>query len=243
MGYKEDILKLEEVYRESYNLHKYSPASLLWYTDKMNIRYDNLIKMLRLDNPDLSFLDIGCGFGDINAYLNRRGYADYYYTGIDITKEFIEVAEEKYGNVKIQFINAEFLNTDFSSMYDYVLMSGIFNYRLNASRDNNYDFMFDSIKKAFDICNKAIAFNFIIDKVDYKNENVAYHSPTKIIDYLYTLSKRLILCNDCMPFECTCILYKEDQIDFDSMLFKEYIEEHKNYFDDGTFVIKKGKKQ
>lgn len=243
MGYKEDILKLEGVYRESYRIHKYSPESLLWYTDKMNIRYNNLIKMLRLNQENLSFLDVGCGFGDINKYFHKLGFNNYKYTGIDITKEFIEVAKEKYDSNDMNFINAEFLSYNFDKHYDYILMSGIFNYRLNATRDNNYEFMFDSLKKAFSICDKAIAFNFIIDKVDFKNDKVAYHSPTKVIDFLYTLSKRLILCNDCMPFECTCILYKEDGIDYNSMLFKEYIEENKSCFEDGTFVIKKGNKK
>src|SRR2546430_6183980 len=45
-----------------------------------------------------SVLDLGCGFGDLYAYLKSRGL-DCKYTGYDINPQLIQVARRKFPEV------------------------------------------------------------------------------------------------------------------------------------------------
>lgn len=232
--YEEEIALLKRVYQDSYKKYSYSPKSLLWNTDKMNIRYDNLIRHFSI-SEGTSILDVGCGFGDINKYLAEKGYSEYYYMGIDITDEFIDVAKKTYREHNINFKAGDFLSTEFKQKFDYILMSGVFNYRLNMNSDENYEYLFDFVNKAFRICSKGVSFNFIIDIVDFKNNNVAYHNPSIVLEYAYKLSKRICFYNDYMPFESSVYISKDDSFGSDTMIFNEYIRENVEEFSNGVF--------
>lgn len=81
------------------------------------------------DMSGCSVLDIGCGYGDLRAYLGER-YHDIVYTGIDQMEEFLAVASEKYRHLP----QTTFLQDDFTSAglprADYVIASGSLNYHM-----------------------------------------------------------------------------------------------------------------
>jgi len=72
-------------------------------------------------NQSLKILDLGCGTGRHSIELAKRGYS---LTGIDLSKSLLERASEKANeqNVKIDFIQADARELNFSEEFDIVIM-------------------------------------------------------------------------------------------------------------------------
>jgi len=72
-------------------------------------------------NQSLKILDLGCGTGRHSIELAKRGYS---LTGIDLSKSLLERAFEKANeqNVKIDFIQADARELNFSEEFDIVIM-------------------------------------------------------------------------------------------------------------------------
>jgi len=147
-----------------------------------------------------SVLDIGCGYGDLYSYLDRK-YPDIKYTGIDQMEEFLTVAIKRYGHLS----QARFLYGDFTSvnlpMADYVLASGSLNYF-----NNEPGFIYRMIHKLFSTCNLAFGFNLLSDIVPL-GLLVAYDVNT-IVNYCRKLSSNVILQQDYSDDDFTIWMYK-----------------------------------
>lgn len=202
---KEDMKFLKNTYQASFEINGFSPESVLWTEEKQKIRFDALISEFNLENK--SILELGCGFGDINKILQKR-YKKYEYFGIDLVEEFINVAKNFYNNDSIIFECGDFLNRKLKKKYDYVIESGIFNIKLKDM--DNYDFIETSIKKAFELCNEALAFNFITERVNFKDDDFYYINPEKVLEIAFRYSRKVVLKSDYLPFDYTVIIYKDD---------------------------------
>ncbi|OVE70734.1 hypothetical protein CCS79_01810 [Clostridium diolis] len=202
---KEDKESLISRYEGSFKINGFSPRAVLWTEEKQKIRFDALISEFNLENK--SILELGCGFGDINKILQKR-YKKYEYYGIDLVEDFICTAKSIYNNDSIMFECGDFLNREFKRKYDYIIESGIFNIKLKEM--NNYNFIETSIRKAFELCNEALAFNFITERVNYKDDDFYYINPERILEIAYKYSKKVILKSDYLPFDYTVIIYKDD---------------------------------
>ncbi|MFC1941567.1 hypothetical protein ACFLWL_04150 [Chloroflexota bacterium] len=98
---------------------------------------------------------------------------------------------------------------DSNETSDYVVSSGIFNARLS----DNESFVRRMLKRCLELCNIGTALNMISNYVDYKQEDLYYYSPESIFTFCKTLTKRVSLRHDYMPFEFTVYLYEDDSID------------------------------
>ncbi len=206
---EETFDKIADDYSKKYQRFGYSPKSLGWNKGKQFLRFHSLTHRFDLGNS--SILDFGCGFGDFNAYLRKIDMNDYEYLGIDITKDFIEEANKRYADSHITFISGDFLALEMSRQYDYVISSGVCNHGLIAEfQGGGYNFIEQSMRKSFVSCNKAIAFDFLSDKVDYRLEHTFHSSPGKILEIAYGLSRNIIFDNSYFPFEFSVIIYKDD---------------------------------
>lgn len=83
---------------------------------------------------------------------------------------------------------------------------------------DNYRIIEASIKKAFEVCNEAVAFNFLTERVNFKDDGFYYINPEKVLEIVYENSKRVILKNDYMHFDYTVIIYKVDTYDEKAIL-------------------------
>lgn len=100
-------------------------------------------------------LDVGCGRGDLKAYLDAR-FTDVAYFGIDQMPEFIADANARYeGGSPCRFYQADFSEVSFPRV-NYVIASGALAYR-NA--DPN--FAFDMIERLYAASERAAIFNFL----------------------------------------------------------------------------------
>jgi SAM-dependent methyltransferase len=203
-----DFSSLVDSYRSMYKEFGYSPKSLGWNNGKQFLRFHQLTSSWKLENT--SWLDVGCGFGDFIKFLYTSKVNIFDYTGVDIVPEFINFAKNYYQESNCKFVNKAFLEGTFNSTYDYVFASGTFNSKFHGR--NGYKYIEENMVKMFDLSKKAIAIDFLSDRVDYKHEHNFNSNPEKILSLAYKLSKRVVLRNDYFPFEFAVIIYKEDTV-------------------------------
>lgn len=92
-------------------------ANYDFYTKKRDLHYSTLKKLLRdLIPPGKKVLEIGCGTGDLLAFLDpRNGY------GFDISSKMIKIARIKYSKLGNLYFSTKWP----SGKYDYIFMSDV----------------------------------------------------------------------------------------------------------------------
>jgi SAM-dependent methyltransferase len=203
------IENLQQHYRRLYELHGPTEKAVQW-SDR-NSQYARFAVLREIsDNPG-SVLDIGCGLGDLLASLREAGW-QLPYLGIDIVPEFIDLASGRYeSDCQSMFRVNEDLSAIEDGAYDYVMMSGLFNNKLA----NNWSFLMDTLKEAYRISSKGIAFNAMSSFVDYQDEGLFYYNPTKVLEFCKTvlrghpvLRHDYVLKEGGFPFEFAVYVYK-----------------------------------
>jgi len=149
-----------------------------------------------------SILDVGCGFGDLYPFLLAR-FHDFVYTGIDISEIIINAARKKFPDV--DFRVHDLLEDDLGRSYDYVLLSGTFNPKLN----DNWSFIKMMLEKMFKISVYGTAFNMFSDEVDYMENDIHYQNRHQLREFCKTLTDKIVERDDYMKFEFTVYLCKK----------------------------------
>lgn len=209
---EEDKKAIIKRYNERLKIYGYDPRALGWFKGRQPIRFKVLSEIGNLNN--CSILDVGCGFGDLCGFLIKRGL-NIRYTGYDINSNLIKIAKEIYPDAlfEVKDIEKEEINDNF----DWIFASGVFEFKLSDDKL----FVQSMLRKIFEICNKGVAVDFISDYVDFKNEEANYASPGEIFSFCKTLSRRVTLRHDYMPFEFCVYIYKDDKIN-ERNVFEEY---------------------
>ncbi|MFC1963390.1 class I SAM-dependent methyltransferase [Chloroflexota bacterium] len=199
--------KGETIRRYEERLLKYgvSTKTIGWRDKEQQYRrFDILSEIGNLNS--CSILDIGCSFGDFYEFLKLRGL-NVKYTGYDISSKLLEVAKKRYPEATFEV--SDILEQSTKKIFDYVVSSGVFNARLS----DNEEFLKAMITRCFELCISGVAINMTSNYVDYHDEGLYYYSPEKVFTFCKTLTKRITLRHDYMPYEFTVYLYKDDSID------------------------------
>ena len=205
--------EISEKYKSAYSQFGYSPKALGWDKGGQDIRFEVLTSFF--DFHGKSVLDIGCGFGDINRILEQR-YADsYIYTGVDLVGDLTAEGRRRYPGRNVSFLTGEFMDRIFREKSDIVLGSGIFNQKF-ADGENQL-FNAKLLEKAWNICSEGMAFDFLSDKVDFTHDHTHHNSPEETLRFGYSLSRKVALRNDYMPFEFCLFMGKDDSFDQNSV--------------------------
>ncbi len=229
-------------YQENFKEFGNSELTLDMPSDRRNIRYYELIKNFdffinRDFSADFSVCDAGCGFGDINQYLEKEGYTNYQYIGLDVVPEFIEECQKNYMSPNRRFLHRNFMEDSLQDLeFDYAISSQTFTIAYSDTQEN-YALVFKAVENLFRQCRIGVSFNFFTDYVDFKKEGRAYHNPLKMLEFVYSLSRNVILDNTCLPYECTITLFKETSA-ADRMVFDRFKRIYKEKFDEGIFVVR-----
>lgn len=174
------------------------------------------------DLTDKTLLDVGCGFGDLYSFLLRKKIQIKDYKGIDFSSRMIEIARNMHSDSK----HAEFevidlyksnIDEDFEEGYDYVIASGIFSFPIK----DNVGYLQKMIEKMFKISHFGVAVNMPTTYVDYRDKSLYYFAPEEVFSFCKSLTKRVTLRHDYMPYEFTIHLYKDEFIDKDNV-FREF---------------------
>lgn len=174
--------------------------------ERQELSFEAFVNNVNLNGSKI--LDIGCGFGDLFHYFKKKNI-NVDYQGIDISEEIINIAKRKKENKTI--INNikvfNFLDDAYKiDNIDFVIICGTF----NCNYGNNWDFIINTIDKAFKICNKGVIFNLITTYVDYKEDYLYYTNPGKIIEQCKKYTSYVNIINDYNKYEYLVAMYKNN---------------------------------
>lgn len=153
-------------------------------------------------------LDVGCGQGDLAAWLAQRGVACDYH-GIDLSPAMIELARARQPGRSFELRNL--LDDDFTlwtRRFDFVIASGIFYLRRHAAAD----YQRAMIERMFALCTRGLAFNSLSAWDTRPNDALEYRAdPMLTLAMATRLTERLSLRHDYHPGDFSILLWREER--------------------------------
>ena len=129
-------------------------------------------------NEDSTILDIGCGIGALAYDLSKKAKN---VVAIDISKNAIKFARERYSRENIKYIIGDATIYDFNESYDYIILSNV----LEHIKDRN-NFLKKIIPLAKQILIRVPIFNRSWLTLYKKQLGMEYKlDPTHYIEYTY----------------------------------------------------------
>ena len=191
-------------YQKSFRKHGVSPKSLQWHSYKsIELRFKQIISNLNFNNK--SILDIGCGFGFLIPCIEKQA-KNFNYLGVDIVPEFIKEARRLYPNQDFKI--CDYFTNPLKEKFDIIIVSGVLNNNLGKKSLKN---RFEFIEKTFEKCKKTLAFNMAGACPQPKNSNsskVYYANSLEVLNFCFSLTKKLIFTHKYRPRDFTLILFK-----------------------------------
>ena len=191
-------------YQKAFQQYGVSPKALQWKSNKsINLRFKQMLS--NLDFRNKSVLDIGCGFGFLIPYIEKQTNK-FEYLGVDIVPEFIKEARKLYSGH--EFMICDYFTYPLKEQFDIIVASGILN--SNLGEESTKD-RINFIKKTFDCCKTALAFNMAGDSPQPKNSpnnKVYYANSSEVLSYCFSLTKKLVFTRRYLTHDFTLILFK-----------------------------------
>lgn len=165
--------------------------------------------MLTFFNTSQSILDVGCGRGDLFAFLKER-YEDVFldsnYYGIDTSEPLINAGKERYGinNIHVH----DFASFKNASKFNWVFACNFF----NEFKEDKYEYLYKCIDKMYNLSNHGVAFNIITDQANIQKEYEQYYSlynAGEILNYLNLTYKKVITRSDYLVGDTTFYIFKQ----------------------------------
>ncbi len=156
--------------------------------------------------PTATVLDVGCGYGDLYAYLLNRGYKGYY-VGIDLMPHFIEQARQRFPEA--HFVLGDMISAELEPC-DYALASGLFDYH-TPNIETRWS---QTIHRMFELARCGIAWNGLTARL-----------PGRVDLWPQPLPRVLDLCANLSP-------YYSIRCDYDPLHFTACVYKRKHYYTD-----------
>lgn len=162
-----------------------------------------------------SVMDIGAGLAHFYTYLRKHGFKGRY-LGLEFVEQFVESANRLMADDQ----NAEVRHFDVSTGelptgFEYGFVSGVF----NLARENAEEFMYETLKKLWQVCEKGMAFNILSTHVEYFDRHLFYVNPENMFTFLKCeLKGHIVMYHDYInskdgyPYEVTFLVRKEPRL-------------------------------
>ncbi len=148
-------------------------------------------------------LDVGCGFGDLLAWLNARGVRPRY-TGLDICPPMIERCRRRFPGAEARFLVGDVLEHEPTEPYDYVVASGIFGYAARGLRAR----VQPMLEKLFAMAETGLAVNFLSRCAPRRSPGRLYLEPADVLQFALTLTSAVRMDHTYMPNDFTLCMYR-----------------------------------
>ncbi len=183
--------RIKDLYRERLNQYGATHEALGWPRNDQHIRFSNLVKYWNYKNKTI--VDYGCGFGDFYQYLESTGImCDY--LGLDLSHEMIDIAQKSHPDVNFKTISEPLADLP---KCDIITACGTHALYL----EDNLNFIKESFQKFAVTAKEGFVVTFLSSFSTKKNKKNYYANPMVILEYAYTISKRIIMDNSFMPYE------------------------------------------
>ncbi|MBF4507149.1 class I SAM-dependent methyltransferase [Flavobacterium sp. JLP] len=205
--------KIIEHYENCLDKHGDNHLGVDWPKfEDVDTRYKIMLDILNFkekNDQNVSLLDFGCGTAHLLEFLQRHNYKNVIYSGLDISKKFIEVAENKYPNNFFYCIDI-LESKDKISNFDYVVMNGVFTEKRELTYNEMWEYFTKMITIIYEKCNKGFAFNVMSKNVDWEREDLFHVSHDVLSDFLCkNLTRNYIIRNDYGLYEYTVYVFKK----------------------------------
>lgn len=205
--------RIKREYESHLTKHDFnSPEAAHWRgQEKTWLRFKILTKIANLNNKKV--LDFGCGNALLMDFLKERNINCEYY-GWDISEKMIEVARKRHPEAKFRVSNIlEDDLSDYNNFFDYIIVSGLFYIKVDAEPEDHEAWIKANVSKLWSFCKKGIAFNFMTEYVEWKEDSLYYCSIGDIISFcVNNLSRWFVVSHDYQLWEFTMYIYKEPRV-------------------------------
>ena len=178
--------------RENYDVLDWASAA------SQQARFNVLADQVPLEGRSL--LDVGCGLGDLHAYLAARKIA-VRYTGVDLIEKMVAAARQRHPGVR--FVRGDIFAEPVlaGEKFDRVFCSGTFNLNLG----NNRLFLPQAIGRLFELTNEYVVFNLLHHRARGDDPRYAYYDPADVRAILAKFPCEVRILDDYLPNDFTVI--------------------------------------
>jgi SAM-dependent methyltransferase len=167
----------------------------------LKLRYEALASVTDLTGKTV--LEVGCGLGDLGAYLLER-YEGLDYRGIDISRRMIEGASHLHPGMDLRQANV--LDLDVVDTADVVLAQGIF-YLLGDEAEAKARAI---ITRMFEMATEAVAFTAISAWAPKVMPDEYRMDPAFALEVGHSLTRFVVLRHDYHPGDFSLYLYRHE---------------------------------
>jgi SAM-dependent methyltransferase len=185
--------------------HGPTPRGVDWNSgESQELRFTKLLAVCD-DDRDASILDFGCGYGALAARLRRDAYGGAY-IGYDLSADMVQAATTAHRALpRCQF------TSDATALRPaaYTLASGIFNVRLDISREAWERHVRETLDVMASFSLEGFAFNMLTRyaDADRMRGDLYYAEPAAWLTYcLDRFSRRVALLHDYGLYEFTILV-------------------------------------
>lgn len=205
---------LIEQYRNAFQKHRNSPASVLCPKGRQDIRYASLTSSL--PNNSFSVLDYGCGLGHLKTYMDRK-FTNYTYVGADVVPEFIDECRKNFPESVFLHIQD---HREILEKYDHIILSGVFNIEYFSNAKKHTEFVFNVLEYLFQCARISLSCDFMSDRVDFMQRGAFHLNEADLLEFVQKkLSSRFRLDHSYMPYEFSLTAFKDQRIARPSNIF------------------------
>jgi len=151
-----------------------------------------------------TLLDVGCGLGDLRAYLEERGIG-VDYTGVDVLDKMIAACRSRFGGGRFVCADTFADPPPEVGRFDVVFTSGIFNLDLG----NNLEFLPSAVRRLLWLADEYLVFNLLNARTSYREEGYFFYKPDDVLKILDGEPCEIRLLDDYLPNDFTVICRKE----------------------------------
>lgn len=193
-----------KVHNSKIDKHGFTPKALWGSKESQILRFKKLSELFLIKNK-ISILDVGCGMCDFYAYLQKNGYKEIKYTGLEINPQFCQISRNRFPNLDIRLGSLDIIKDN--EKWDYVVASGIYN--LGISSKLVSEVFINEFKSIYNQINVGFAVNFLSKFSDNPDEISIYHEPLFILDLIFkNFSKYVKFDQTYLPNDFTIFVYK-----------------------------------
>lgn len=176
--------------------------------DVVDKRYQAMLDIIQERDKDVSVLDFGCGLSHLYEYILKQKMAWIHYSGLDMSDKFLAYCREKFP--EITYYQQDVLTSkEPLPVFDYVIMCGIFNSKLNLSQNEMMDYFRNLTIKLFQSAKHGIAFNVMTKYLDWERDDLFHLGFDELASFLSDkLGRNFVIKHDYGGYEYTVHVYK-----------------------------------